>query len=148
MNLNQYGFPVSSRKLCRPEKLEYAKRMRAMPTFPEALLWSRLSKNQKGYHFRRQAVILGWIVDFYCARVGLVIEVDGPYHETPEGLQRDHIREKAMWEHGFFTLRIKNADVVRDPDDVVGWIIEEVEKRAQTASFLSVEKRKAQEAQS
>ena len=129
MTINKYGFPTTNRKRCRPEKIEFAKKMRSRPTFPEELLWNRLSKNKTGYHFKRQAIILGWIVDFYCAQAGLIIEVDGPYHKTSEMDKRDYLRERVMWEHGFFTLRVENESVIKELDDVIAWIIKSVQKR-------------------
>ena len=57
----------------------------------EKILWQELRANKLGVHFRRQQVIAGFIVDFYCHKAGLVIEVDGDIHD----LQRE---EDARWE--------------------------------------------------
>jgi very-short-patch-repair endonuclease len=103
--------------------------MRYKPTFAERLLWARLCGKQTGYKFRRQAVILGWIADFYCPQAALIVEVDGHKHNTPEGIERDSHREKAMWEHGFFTLRVENESILEELDDVVSWIIKQIENR-------------------
>jgi very-short-patch-repair endonuclease len=51
--------------------------MRRAPTEAEALLWSALRRRQLGRKFRRQHVIAGYIVDFYCAALALALEVDG-----------------------------------------------------------------------
>ncbi len=62
-------------------KVERARQLRREPTREEALLWERLRRNQlDGLHFRRQQIIDGFIVDFYCHAAGLVVEVDGPIH--------------------------------------------------------------------
>jgi hypothetical protein len=54
------------------DKLALARAMRATPTAAEAALWSALRSRQLGgWKFRRQHVIAGYIVDFYCARCGL-----------------------------------------------------------------------------
>jgi very-short-patch-repair endonuclease len=59
------------------EKLQRAKELRREMTPAEKLLWNELRANKLGVHFRRQQVIAGFIVDFYCHKVGLVVEVDG-----------------------------------------------------------------------
>ncbi len=47
----------------------------------EKILWEELRANKLGVHFRRQQVIQGFIVDFYCHQAGLVVEVDGDVHD-------------------------------------------------------------------
>ncbi len=59
-----------------------AREMRTAPTAEEELLWQRLRRNALGgFHVRRQQVIDGFIVDFYCHATGLVVEVDGAIHD-------------------------------------------------------------------
>lgn len=61
--------------------------MRKNPTLSELRLWEWLRRRQAGgFKFRRQHVIAGYIVDFYCPELRLVIEVDGPIHA-------DHVLE-------------------------------------------------------
>jgi very-short-patch-repair endonuclease len=56
--------------------------MRCAPTPGEALLWAQLQgRRLDGWKFRRQAVIAGYIVDFFCPALGLAVEVDGLIHE-------------------------------------------------------------------
>jgi very-short-patch-repair endonuclease len=75
------------------EKLKpLARQKRKEPTHAEKLLWQHLRNRQlRGFKFRRQHSIERFIVDFYCAEGGLVLEVDGPFHDyQPE---EDKIRE-------------------------------------------------------
>jgi very-short-patch-repair endonuclease len=66
-----------------PRQTKRVRRLRRDATFPESLLWSCLRGGRAaGMKFRRQAAIGEFIVDFYCASVGLVIELDGLSHET------------------------------------------------------------------
>jgi very-short-patch-repair endonuclease len=58
-------------------KLERAKELRREMTPAEKLLWQEVRANKLGVRFRRQQVIQGFIVDFYCHQAGLVVEVDG-----------------------------------------------------------------------
>ena len=87
-------------------------------TASERLLWARLRGNRiAGCHFRRQHVLCGFIADFYCHRIKLVIEVDGGIHE--EYLERDHIRDEILRSEGYFVLRYTNERVEQDLEGVV-----------------------------
>lgn len=58
-------------------------------TDAERMLWKRLRANRlHGFHFRRQQIIDGFVVDFYCHEVGLVVEIDGSIHARQEGHDR------------------------------------------------------------
>ena len=71
-----------------PEKLEFAKGMRSRATPAEDKLWQALrAKKLKGWKFRRQQVLLGYIADFYCEEADLCVELDGAVH--------GHIDQKA-----------------------------------------------------
>jgi very-short-patch-repair endonuclease len=75
--------------------LEIRKNLRSNGTEAEALLWRCLQKNKlKGRKFRRQHSIGNYVVDFYCAKEDLVIELDGAHHFTDEGREYDMIRDK------------------------------------------------------
>lgn len=78
----------------------------------ETLLWQELRANKLGVHFRRQQVIAGFIVDFYCHKTGLVIEVDGDIHDLQQ--EEDARREKALREMGLRIVRFGNEEVMRN----------------------------------
>ena len=62
----------------RRQKQAFAKKLRAKMTDYEKILWKRLRTNKLlGLHFRRQQIIDGFIVDFYCHKTKLIIEIDG-----------------------------------------------------------------------
>ena len=61
---------------------ENAQANRKNPTEAESVLWDMLKGNNIGLHFRRQHIILDYIVDFICIEKGLVIELDGGYHNV------------------------------------------------------------------
>jgi len=102
------------------EKLERAKELRREMTPAEKLLWKEVRANKLGVHFRRQQVIAGFIVDFYCHQAGLVIEVDGDIHDLQK--EEDARREKALSELGLRVVRFGNDEVVRNVSAVVGRI--------------------------
>ena len=63
--------------------------------------------------FHRQYVIGNYIVDFYCHRAGLVLELDGSQHCEPKDMEYDRIRTAFLEEKGLCVLRISNLDVMR-----------------------------------
>ena len=67
--------------------------MRAHPTRAEALLWTKLRKRKLGgYRFLRQRIFGPYIVDFYCAEAGLIIEIDGPIHQSQKEYDEERTR--------------------------------------------------------
>jgi len=102
------------------EKLQRAKELRREMTPAEKILWEELRANKLGVHFRRQQVIQGFIVDFYCHKAALVIEVDGDIHDLQK--EEDERREKALTEMGLRVVRFGNDEVVREMSAVVGKI--------------------------
>jgi very-short-patch-repair endonuclease len=74
---------ITSSQNVRPDKLALAKRLRREMTPSERRLWAALRRNAiDGFHFRRQQVIAGYIVDFYCDAAKLAIELDGSAHQA------------------------------------------------------------------
>lgn len=91
-------------------KLELARQLRKTMTLEERTLWRALRNNALAkLHFRRQQVIAGFIVDFYCASARLVLEVDGPAHLGRKDYDAE--RDQAFSELGIRTLRLKNASI-------------------------------------
>ena len=95
------------------EKLTLARQMRQLPTPAEAKLWYHLRAGRlNGLHFRRQQVIDGFISDFYCHAVGLVIELDGGVHQ--DRAEYDAERDRILEERGLRILRLPNSVVETD----------------------------------
>ena len=104
------------------EKLERAQALRREMTPEERLIWGRLRRSQvDGLHFRRQQVIAGFIVDFYCATAGLVVEVDGTVHDTQSDYDAE--RDEILAAHDIRILRVSNEDVHHDIDTVLTRIV-------------------------
>ena len=80
----------------------------------EAILWQELRGNKLGVHFRRQQVIAGFIVDFYCHKAGLVIELDGSVHQGVEQKENDTERDEVLSEMGLRIVRFMNEDVIKN----------------------------------
>ncbi|MCL5267964.1 MAG: endonuclease domain-containing protein [Bacteroidetes bacterium] len=82
-------------------------------TDSERFLWARLRRKQLlGYQFYRQKTIGNYIVDFYCAKAKLVIEVDGSQHYTPEGIKKDRIRDAYLESCGLRVLHFSSRQVM------------------------------------
>ena len=110
-----------------PIKLEAAKELRRRMTEAETLLWQALRRNQlAGLHFRRQQVIDGFVVDFYCDKAGLVVELDGKIHVRQKA--SDAERDAALSARGLQVLRIPNEDVQRDLSAVLEHILQHAEE--------------------
>jgi very-short-patch-repair endonuclease len=117
--------PVTSyRRKIQPRKWRFAVQMRLHPTNAEAMIWKRLVGKQTGFKFRRQHPMMGWIVDFCCNSRKVIVEIDGPVHDTPESLAYDKRREDALAAMGFRTLRFSNEQATRHTQQVIRSILE------------------------
>src|SRR5438445_2008251 len=92
------------------DKRQLAREFRKSPTPAEKTAWNLL-RNRRclGMKFRRQQVVRGFVVDFYCASLDLVIEIDGAIHDRME--QRDKGRSELLEQFGVRILRISNEHV-------------------------------------
>ena len=104
------------------EKLQRARELCPDMTPAEKLLWQEVRAKKLGVRFRRQQIIAGFIVDFYCHKAALVIEVDGDIHDLQK--DEDTRREKALREMGLRIVRFRNDEVVKNLSTVVGKIRE------------------------
>jgi len=85
-------------------------------TRAEKILWSKLRKKQiDGVIFRRQHPIDIFIVDFYCHKHQLVIEVDGGIHNLPGVSERDEGRTYELEKWGLKVIRFTNEEVIAQP---------------------------------
>lgn len=102
------------------EKLQRARELRHDMTPAETMLWQELRANKLGVHFRRQQIIAGFIVDFYCHKAALVVEVDGDIHDLQQ--EEDARREKALNDIGLRIVRFRNKEVLGNLSVVVSKI--------------------------
>jgi very-short-patch-repair endonuclease len=93
----------------RSDKL--ARRLRREPTFAERELWKAL-RRLDGHHFRRQAPIGPYVVDFVSHRLRLIIEGDGGIHNLGEVAARDVEREHWLIGRGYRVIRLTNAQAL------------------------------------
>ncbi|MBO4323634.1 MAG: endonuclease domain-containing protein [Clostridia bacterium] len=105
-----------------------AKTLRRNMTIEENLLWNKYLKSYP-IKFYRQRIIDKYIVDFYCSKARLVVELDGSGHFSKKGIESDEIRDKLLSERGLTVCRINNIDVRKNFDDVCTYIDEIVKER-------------------
>ena len=107
-------------------KRELALELRRSMTAAEETLWQRLKADRLGgLHFRRQQVIHGYIVDFYCHQRRLAVEVDGEVHRSQR--QRDQTRDELLAEAGVRVLRFTNEQVTERVEEVLQAILQAAE---------------------
>lgn len=112
----------------REELIARSRQLRKEPTNAEAALWAKLRKRQLGgLKFRRQHIIRHFIVDFYCPKAKLVIEIDGPVHDEQE--EYDKEREMMLQELGYGVLRFKNSAVDNNLEETIAEIYNACVKR-------------------
>jgi ATP-dependent DNA helicase RecQ len=116
------------------DKLEQARSMRKEPTGGEAALWTELrGRRLGGWKFRRQQVIAGYIVDFYCAELRLAIEVDGAVHGARRA--EDEQRDDDLGALGLGVLRVRDADVLARRGEVLRTIAARCDSIAQQSGL-------------
>jgi very-short-patch-repair endonuclease len=111
-----------------PKLKQIARTLRNNMTLGEILLWKELKgKKLSGYDFHRQKPIDEYIVDFYCPRLKLVVEIDGDSHDGKEAA--DKIRQDRLESLGLTVMRFWDADVKSNVDGIVEQIKEWIESR-------------------
>lgn len=120
-----------------PAQLQFAKQLRTNLTECERLLWRRLRNRQlSGFKFRRQHPLPPYVLDFYCAELMLVVELDGGQHYDEAGLEKDRLRTDYLQRKGLGVLRFSNLDVLQNLDGVLAEILRWSEARSPHPSPL------------
>jgi very-short-patch-repair endonuclease len=92
-----------------------AKKLRTNTTSHERILWRALRELPvKGTHFRRQAPIGRYVVDFFCPASRLIVELDGGHHNEDDVAKRDHERQRWLESEGYRVIRFWNSEITAD----------------------------------
>ncbi|NET82764.1 MAG: endonuclease domain-containing protein [Moorea sp. SIO1F2] len=107
---------------------ERARQLRKNMTPGELTLWKHLKGKQMcGYDFDRQRPIDQFIVDFYCKKLMLAIEIDGYSHDSEEAQERDRERQARLESLGVRFLRFQEEEVCDEVEGVLrvieDWIL-------------------------
>ena len=115
-----------------------AKKLRANSTPHERILWRALKELPiNGSHFRRQAPIGPYVVDFFCPPERLIIELDGGHHNEDEEAERDRARQDWLENEGYRVIRFWNSEITSDLTAVLERIYVELygSRDAETSSL-------------
>lgn len=105
----------------KKENIPLAKTLRKNMTPWERKLWYDFLRNYP-LRFQRQKAIGNYIVDFYCAKARLVLELDGGGHYAPEQMRIDEARTHDLVNMNLRVVRICNSDIDRDFPSVCEYI--------------------------
>lgn len=108
-----------------PDLKDKASELRKNATFAERVLWKHLRNRQLcGYQFMRQKPIDNYIVDFYCSKLSLVIEINGITHNDKQ--QYDMRREKRLKELGLKVMNFNGYYVINNINETIDMISDKV----------------------
>ena len=101
-----------------------ARQLRRRLSLPEVLLWNRLRRREGGQPvFRRQHPIGRYVLDFYCAKARLAVEIDGIGHDMGDRPLRDIRRDAWLQARGVMVLRIPAGEMRGRVDEVADGIV-------------------------
>ena len=104
----------------RQDQKEKRRELRKNSTKAESILWDKLrDRRLLGYKFRRQYSVKHFVLDLYCPKFKLAIEVDGKSHDSEEAKKYDKLRQEYIETLGIRFIRIKNEDVISDIENVL-----------------------------
>ena len=99
--------------------------LRSNTTQAENILWRYLRKRQiAGFKFRRQYGVDAYVIDFFCIKVKLAIEIDGEIHLSDVSRENDQQRQEYLESFGITFLRFKNQEIFENIDNVLRKISE------------------------
>jgi very-short-patch-repair endonuclease len=104
----------------RTDQKKKRQALRRASTLAERLLWQRIRAEQiGGCRFRQQYSVGPYILDFYCPRLKLALEIDGQSHDHDEAVAKDVNRQKFIEDYGITCLRFRNEQIYRHLDAVI-----------------------------
>lgn len=101
----------------RPDLKKIGRNLRSSGNLAEALLWQELKAKKLRFQFLRQRPILDYVVDFYCEKLRLAIEIDGISHGNK--IENDTFRQRSIESEGIRILRFLDSDVRHNIEGVV-----------------------------
>ncbi len=109
---------------------QFSQALRSNMTDAEQHLWQQIRNKQIcSVQFYRQKPLLSFIVDFYCPKARLVVELDGSQHFELDHQAKDHVRDAQLTGTGLKVLRFDDRQVLLECDAVLAVIYGVVVKR-------------------
>lgn len=110
-----------------------ARNLRSSMTDAEQLIWSRIRKKQIcDVQFYRQKNIGNYIVDFYCPKGKLILEIDGSHHYEEEGIKKDRVRDNYFDGLNLTVMRFSDIDVFKN----INGILERIQEHLKSTQTL------------
>ena len=107
------------------DPVTFARKLRREQTLPERRFWAMiLSWREAGQHWRRQAPIGPYVVDFVCKSRKLIVEIDGDTHYSDAGIAHDAQRTAYLAGRGYRVLRFWNHEVLGNREGVLTAVVE------------------------
>jgi len=101
----------------------YARQLRKAGNLAEVLLWKQIKNRQiHGLDFDRQRIIGNYIVDFYCPKHGVVIEIDGGSHNNK--IDEDENRDEYLKSLGLKVIRFLDSEVLKNLAGVIEFLLD------------------------
>lgn len=101
----------------KPKQISQRRTLRKNQTKSEYIIWQKLRSSQLGVKFRRQYGIGKFIVDFYCHKLKLIIEIDGHIHAEQKNY--DKYRQEYLEKLGFTVIRYRNEQILYELENVL-----------------------------
>ncbi len=101
---------------------KFSKKLRNESTLSEVLLWKEIKDKKLGCQFLRQRPINNYIVDFYCSKLNLAIEIDGISHDAK--IENDEVRDEILKNAGVKIIRFRDIDIKTNLESCVRKIVE------------------------
>jgi very-short-patch-repair endonuclease len=96
---------------------EKRRQLRKNQTFCEKIVWLYLrDRKTLGYKFRRQYSVDQFVIDFYCPKLKLAVEIDGNVHDQPDQKEYDIKRQEYLESFGIVFIRITNEELLGNPN--------------------------------
>ena len=95
------------------------KQLRNGSTSSENDLWQYIKSSKLGYKFVRQYSLEGYVMDFYCPKCRLCLEIDGEIHDNPDQIKYDVYRDRFIKSYDITVLHIKNIEISQNINEVI-----------------------------
>ncbi|MBI5729704.1 MAG: DUF559 domain-containing protein [Ignavibacteriales bacterium] len=115
----------------KKEMQERRRQLRANMTYCEKIVWMYLRKRQMKERFLRQYSVDNYVIDFYCPKLKLAVEIDGDVHEHEDQKVYDKERQKYLEDFGIGFIRITNEELLGNPNKSFEKIEDEIKKLQQ-----------------
>lgn len=95
---------------------ERRRQLRSNMTYCEKLVWMYLRKRQMKERFLRQYSVDNYVIDFYCPKLKLALEIDGDVHDDEIQKEYDKNRQEYLERFGITFVRIRNEELIGNPN--------------------------------